>query len=62
VQQLHPDDGAFEENDDVPGVLRGKVIFSLDFHGPASRAGRKTLILPGNRGKPGIPDPATPLT
>jgi hypothetical protein len=26
VQQLHPDDGAFEKDDDVPGVFRGEVI------------------------------------
>jgi hypothetical protein len=37
VQQLHPDDGAFKENDDVPGVFRGEIIFSIDFHVPASQ-------------------------
>ena len=28
MQQLHQDDGVIEEDTDVPGVLRGKVIFS----------------------------------
>jgi hypothetical protein len=26
MQQLYPDDGVAEEDTDVPGVLRGKVI------------------------------------
>jgi hypothetical protein len=34
MQQLHPDDGPPEENDDVPGMFRGEVIVLPAFRGP----------------------------